>query len=111
MPTDTEIWNAACEKAGLGVKPNQKAYCPEHGRACIGDEGCCCANKHQRFPAINEPAAVVAMLAWLPAGYSVLKLQGGWCVMPLHSSTRPALTTLPLALASAVLAVPQETQL
>ena len=74
--TDTEIWNAACER--VGCEPSE----------------------------IGNAAAMVAMVAWLAPSYAIIKkIDPNWQVNSGNWSP-----TLPLALASAVLAVPQETQ-
>ena len=120
--TDEQTWQNACERVGLWKRGQRCTCLTFKGTVARGVYYCVkckwmfngvpsdpISRTHNiPAPAIGDSGGVLAMLAWLPAGYSVLKLQGGWCVMPLHSSTRPALTTLPLALAAAVCATSED---
>ena len=90
MPTDTEIWNAACERVGL-VK--HRVRCGRGGTLVTTD-----------VPAIGDPAARCAMEDWLLDiawnGRIVL-----WKEPKRYLVQGVTADSLPLALAAAVLAV------
>lgn len=99
MPqSDTEIWEAACERVGI------------EARHC----GLCGIIVHSKCPPIGDPACVVAMLEWL-AGHNLRRgynndvtirryYPDAWTV----NSISPWFKTLPLALAEAVNTIPVE---
>lgn len=125
MPTDTEIWDAACERVGLWKRGQR---CNGFQRPSDNDTKVCvdCGATKLWYgshtipaPAIDDSDAAMKMIAW------ALKHQLTVCIGPrwviLHNDRgsnvgegdnfdNDSSRTTPLALANAVLAVPQETQ-
>lgn len=134
MPTDTEIWNAACERVGLWKRGEVDRQCRSPLRTKTGGcPTCDVAIIVQRgdgwhdyppvpAPAIGDPTARCAMEDWLtfhdnnPYGVLINCDADGYIVRVLaDDDSEEELydghgTTIALALANAVLAVPQETQ-
>lgn len=118
MPTDTEIWERACERVGLWKRGQVCKGCfftPHESKEAVRnarwENGTAHHVDHEiPAPAIGDPAAVVAMVEWLiknGPSTSYFSIDGGhdhWIVNGYGEHS------LPLALAAAVLAVPQETQ-
>lgn len=117
MPTDTEIWERACERVGLwkqgerctcvtfkGTVARGVYYCVKCKWMFNGVPSDPISRTHDiPAPAIGDPTAVVAMFEYL-----IPRLEPEyWYELALEVRRRGT----SLALAAAVLEVPQETQL
>ena len=110
MPTDSKIWDAACERIGLWKRGQVCKGCfftPHESKEAVRnarwENGTAHHVDHDTpMPTIGDPTAVVAMFEYL-----IPRLEPEyWYELALEVRRRGT----SLALANAVLAVPQETQ-
>ena len=126
MPTDTEIWERACERVGLWKRGQVCKGCfftPHESKEAVRNARWENGTAHHvdhdiPAPALGDPAVVVAMLEWLLSEPRSMIELGRPYVAHTPSEFYCAIEDRPggwgatsaLALANAVLAVPQETQ-